>query len=107
MLTQSLALYSSWVSCPPRFHPLLFFAVSLLLALHHLSPSISMWETLIHAWLKQSLKTRVISLCHRTYFEEIILRGAVFTLRVRRRSELQRTRVDVEAAMFCGEGRRH
>lgn len=45
-LTQSSALCSSWVSCPPGFHPLLFSAVSLLLAPRHLSPSINVSQNI-------------------------------------------------------------
>lgn len=46
----------------------------------------------------------MFSLCHRTHLEEIILCAAVFPLGVGRRSELERTRVDVEASVLCGEG---
>lgn len=88
MLTQSVALYSSWVSCPPRFHPLFFSGVSLLLALRHLSPSITSCKTLIRTWDETVVKNRYFSLYHKTYLEKIILRGAVFPLRVGRCSEL-------------------
>ena len=42
-----------------------------------------------------------------TDLEAIILRAGVFSLGVGRRSELQRSRVDVEAAVFRGERGRH
>lgn len=43
----------------------------------------------------------------RAYLEVIILCSCVFSLGVRRCSELQRARVDVEAAVLCGERRRY
>lgn len=63
-----------------------------------------MCKTITHTRLKRS---QVFSLSCGTYLEDVILRGAVFPLGVRRHSELQRPRVDVEAAVFCGEGCRH
>lgn len=115
-LTPALVLCSFWVSCPPEFHHLAFSDVSLSLAPRRLSSSANRCKHVVY-WsnchFQHSEKTILfdivynLSVCRLHYLEAVILRACVFSLRVGRRSELQSSCVDVEAAMFCGERGRH